>query len=81
MVLARSDSIGVDDVHLDQACAATLQGEAAFLPDGMTLDQYEQQLIREALSRADNNKSQAARLLGLTRNALRYRLSQMGVEE
>ena len=81
MVLARSDSIGADDVHLDQARAAALQGEVAFLPDGMTLDQYEQQLIREALSRADNNKSQAARLLGLTRNALRYRLSQMGVEE
>ena len=81
MVLARSDSIGADDVHLDQARATALQGEVAFLPDGMTLDQYEQQLIREALNRADNNKSQAARLLGLTRNALRYRLSQMGVEE
>ncbi len=81
MVLARSDSIGVDDVHLDQARAGTPSGDVAFLPDGMTLDQYEQQLIREALRRADDNKSQAARLLGLTRNALRYRLSQMGVEE
>jgi DNA-binding NtrC family response regulator len=37
-------------------------------------------LIREALKRADGNKSQAARLLGLTRNALRYRLAQMGIE-
>jgi DNA-binding NtrC family response regulator len=35
-------------------------------------------LIREALRRANGNKSQAARLLGLTRNALRYRLDQMG---
>jgi len=81
MVLARSDSIGVDDVHLDQTRASTPPGKMAFLPDGMTLDQYEQQLIREALLRADDNKSQAARLLGLTRNALRYRLSQMGIEE
>jgi DNA-binding NtrC family response regulator len=46
----------------------------------MTLDEYEQNLIREALKRADGNKSQAARLLGLTRNALRYRLAQMGIE-
>ena len=46
----------------------------------MTLDQYEQYVIREALKRANGNKSQAARLLGLTRNALRYRLSQMGLE-
>jgi DNA-binding NtrC family response regulator len=47
----------------------------------MTLDDYEQSLIREALKRADGNKSHAARLLGLTRNALRYRLTQMGIEE
>jgi DNA-binding NtrC family response regulator len=37
-------------------------------------------IIKEAMRRANNNKSQAARLLGLTRNALRYRLSQMGLE-
>jgi len=41
---------------------------------------YEQEIIREALRRADGNKSQAARMLGLTRNALRYRLTQMGLE-
>ena len=50
-----------------------------FLPEGMSLDAYEQHLIREALKRANGNKSQAARLLGLTRNALRYRLDQMGL--
>jgi DNA-binding NtrC family response regulator len=46
----------------------------------MSLDEYEQTIIKEALQRANGNKSQAARLLGLTRNALRYRLSQMGIE-
>jgi DNA-binding NtrC family response regulator len=56
------------------------QGDSHFLPEGMNLDQYEQEIIREALRRADGNKSQAARLLGLTRNALRYRLTQMGLE-
>ena len=62
------------------APAAPQTGDAPFLPEGMTLDQYEQEIIREALRRADGNKSQAARLLGLTRNALRYRLTQMGLE-
>ena len=57
-----------------------LAGGDHFLPEGMTLDQYEQSMIREALKRANGNKSQAARLLGLTRNALRYRLAQMGIE-
>ena len=60
--------------------AARRADGAHFLPEGVTLDQYEQDVIREALRRADGNKSQAARLLGLTRNALRYRLTQMGLE-
>jgi DNA-binding NtrC family response regulator len=55
-------------------------GGSEFLPEGVSLDEHEQNLIREALRRAGGNKSQAARMLGLTRNALRYRLSQMGLE-
>ena len=47
----------------------------------MTLDQWEDEMIREALKRANGNKSQAARLLGLSRNALRYRLSKIGIED
>ena len=52
-----------------------------FLPEGMTLDHWEDEMIREALKRANGNKSQAARLLGLSRNALRYRLSKIGIED
>jgi len=52
-----------------------------FLPDGMTLDQWEDEMIGEALKRAGGNKSQAARLLGLSRNALRYRLSKIGIDD
>ena len=47
----------------------------------MTLDQWEDEMIREALKRAGGNKSQAARLLGLSRNALRYRLSKIGIDD
>ena len=82
MVLARTDPIEPADIQLDHGGSMTVPaGGVPFLPDGMTLDTYEQELIREALRRSDNNKSQAARMLGLTRNALRYRLSQMGIDE
>ena len=54
---------------------------APFLPDGMTLERYEDEIIREAVRRAGGNKSHAARMLGLSRNALRYRLSKMGVPD
>ena len=47
----------------------------------MTLEQFEDDLITEALRRANGNKSQAARMLGLSRNALRYRLSKIGVPD
>jgi DNA-binding NtrC family response regulator len=47
----------------------------------MTLEQYEDEIIKEALRRATGNKSQAARLLGLSRNAFRYRLSKLGVPD
>jgi DNA-binding NtrC family response regulator len=81
LVLCTGTKLDADDIKLDLSPRARPANSVeAFLPDGMTLDTYEQALIREALRRAEGNKSQAARLLGLTRNALRYRLSQMGLE-
>ncbi len=83
LILCRGSQLEPDDIKLEMAPRARAAGDTNqhhFLPEGMTLDQYEQELIREALRRADGNKSQAARLLGLTRNALRYRLTQMGLE-
>ncbi|HLW75994.1 MAG TPA: sigma-54 dependent transcriptional regulator [Bryobacteraceae bacterium] len=83
VLLAPGARVEAADVKLDTAGrprAAASSGDP-FIPEGMTLDEYEQSIIREALKRANGNKSQAARLLGLTRNALRYRLAQMGIEE
>jgi two-component system response regulator AtoC len=80
MVLASGIVLDAGDIRLDLSPKSRMAVADSFLPEGMTLDQYEQNIIREALNRANGNKSQAARLLGLTRNALRYRLSQMGIE-
>ena len=81
MVLATGAVLEAGDIKLDLAPKPRVAaGTDGFLPEGMTLDDYERSIIREALHRANGNKSQAARLLGLTRNALRYRLSQMGIE-
>ncbi len=81
IVLCPGERLEAGDIRLDTAPRAPRQTADNFLPEGMTLDEYEQAIIREALRRAEGNKSQAARLLGLTRNALRYRLSQMGMEK
>jgi transcriptional regulator with PAS, ATPase and Fis domain len=44
--------------------------------DGIVLEDLERHLIDSALQRTGNNKSKAARLLGLTRDTLRYRLEK-----
>ena len=80
LVMAKGTSLDASDIKLESAPRVKPRDETHFIPEGMTLDTYEQDIIREALRRADGNKSQAARLLGLTRNALRYRLTQMGLE-
>ena len=80
LVLCGKTILDAADIRLDPAPKQRNSSGAHSLPQGMSLDAYEQSIIREALSRAGGNKSQAARLLGITRNALRYRLSQMGME-
>jgi DNA-binding NtrC family response regulator len=45
-------------------------------PNGIVLEDVERQLIESALKQAGNNKSEAARLLGLSRDTLRYRLEK-----
>jgi DNA-binding NtrC family response regulator len=48
------------------------------IPDsGIDLEQVERTLIRRALEKAGGNVSRAARLLGLTRRTLQYRLEKM----
>ena len=80
LVLCSGTRLDAADIRLDTAPRARERAAEDFLPEGLSLDEYEQSIIREALRRAAGNKSQAARLLGLTRNALRYRLAQMGLE-
>src|ERR1700732_973897 len=79
--LAKGTTIEVTDIHLDSHPAKGADAGNHFLPAGMTLEQWEDEMIQEALRRAHGNKSQAARLLGLSRNALRYRLSKIGIAD
>ena len=77
--LAAGPLLEAGDIHIDSRAGKAADLAAGFLPEGMTLEQWEDEMIREALRRAHGNKSQAARLLGLSRNALRYRLSKIGI--
>ena len=79
--LAKGTMLDAADIHLDVRPVKAGDGAGGFLPEGMTLEHWEDEMIQEALRRANGNKSQAARLLGLSRNALRYRLSKIGIAD
>ncbi len=80
LLLRDGDRLDTGDIRIEPAPVPRMAAPTGFLPDGVSLEQHEQSLIREAMKRANGNKSLAARLLGLTRNALRYRLTQMGLD-
>jgi transcriptional regulator with PAS, ATPase and Fis domain len=79
MIFIEKETIGPEDLTLfNQERSLPLKDAQPITlpPDGIVLDDLERQLITAALKQTGNNKSQAARLLGLTRDTLRYRLEK-----
>jgi DNA-binding NtrC family response regulator len=79
--LAPGPFIEASDIQIDHVAGRNHSGQSPLLPEGKTLDQWEDELIRDAYRRANGNKSEAARMLGLSRNALRYRLEKIGIPD
>jgi len=77
VLLAQGRAIGADDLGLGPPAAAGAPDTSSL--DGLTLDAAERVLLERALSRTGNNVSQAARQLGVTRMAMRYRMKKYGM--
>ncbi len=65
------------------ASPGTGDGTAPFMlpPQGVDLEIVEKSLITQALDRVKKNQTQAAKLLGITRYALRYRMEKFGLKD
>src|SRR4030088_2674427 len=59
--LAKETTLDSSDIHIDVRPARAADSVDHFLPEGITLEQWEDEMIQEALKRANGNKSQAAR--------------------
>jgi DNA-binding NtrC family response regulator len=59
------------------APAGAASGECILLEEGVAL--VEARLIREALARAGGNRTQAAKLLGISRNGLAIKIDRLGL--
>jgi two-component system NtrC family response regulator len=66
--------------HL-QSDVAVVPGRLVLPPEGIELEEVEQDLIRQALAMTRGNKARAARLLGLSRPTLLYRLEKYGITD
>jgi DNA-binding NtrC family response regulator len=66
---------------LERALISTDDYAVALPAEGIRLDELERQLIRQALGRTGGNVTRAAKLLGLSRDTLRYRLEKHGLDD
>ncbi len=48
-------------------------------PEGVDIEDVERQLLVQALERAKGNQTQAAQLLGINRDQVRYRIEKFGL--
>ncbi|MDO9226265.1 MAG: sigma-54 dependent transcriptional regulator [Pseudomonadota bacterium] len=79
LALCENGRIGPDDLNLTPpANSPETPVRGLALQD--QLDQVERQAILDALRRSGNNKTAAARLLGVTFRSLRYRMERLGLE-
>ncbi|MFZ5563275.1 MAG: sigma-54-dependent transcriptional regulator [Thermodesulfobacteriota bacterium] len=84
VVLARSEYLSREDVLLmaarqSPAAPSFAVAGTAPAPHGLPLSEVEKDAILRTLEATDNNKSEAARRLGITRKTLQKKLKQYGV--
>ncbi|MFQ5768857.1 MAG: sigma-54 interaction domain-containing protein, partial [Acidobacteriota bacterium] len=87
MILENKDQIDVPDLpgelaalHPDRTGSSPAASGPLQFPLGrMTLEQMEEMAIRQALIRTGQNQVRAARLLGISRDTLRYRLKKLNL--
>lgn len=83
MTLCDGKEIASDDLQLPEAGTFTEAIQPTF-SESESLDDYMQRLersaIEDALAKTNQNKTAAAKLLGITFRALRYKLEKLGID-
>ena len=82
VILTQDNTIGPEHlpVRLQEERVSRPNVAVSLPPQGLSLEDVERSLLQQALEHSRHNKSQAARLLGLSRATLRYRLRKFGLD-
>jgi DNA-binding NtrC family response regulator len=79
MILENKEYLGVDDLPSEILDNARVGGNGCpfHLPDGgYALESIEREMVRQALEQTHGNQTRAARLLDISRDALRYKMKK-----
>src|SRR3954452_2514178 len=80
VVLCPNDEVTLDDLPDFLRTPSAPKEMSLSIPDGMTLDAIEKEVLRNALSKCKWNQTQAAQQLGVTRKILTSRMAKYGIE-
>ena len=79
-ILVNGDTVTASDLPGKFRQAGEMAGEVGLPPGGLSLEELEQDLIRQALERSGGRIKEAAELLGLTYKTLQYRLKKHEID-
>ena len=81
IVTVRASAIGLEHAPpLPDPAVVAADGPLLVVPRGTTLAEVEARMIRQTLEKVTSQRSEAARLLGLSRRALHYKLKALKLE-
>ena len=79
-VLVRPEHLPAEILHRKEGPAAKPSPGLTIPDKGLSMKEVEKNLIVQALEKAGHNKTLAAKLLGITYDALRYQVKKFGLE-
>ena len=83
MILGDGDILLMEHLPIEILGQASKQGGVIegirIPPDGISLEKVEEALVRQALKMTNGNQTRAAKLLDISRDALRYRMQKFGM--
>lgn len=81
VLLEQGGTVSKEHLFLHKNFLMPEEPETEPIPKSLNLDAIEKQFLIKALQESKGNKSLAARILGITRDTLRYRMKKYGIEE
>lgn len=85
MILGEGDTLLMEHLPIEILGQVSRRGmtiEGISIPhEGISLEKVEEGLVRQALKMANGNQTKAAKLLDISRDALRYRMQKIGLIE